>query len=538
MRTSVYLILCILALAALLLVAFGDRLSWWGNRVTEELYDRGQARLAVGDYEGARAAFQKMLEVAPGDPEAKLGLDHALRQQTLAQGYAEAEAAVDEEDWDRAGKEVAAILAVDPNFPDAQELADFVTRQRRLATLYADGGRLYDLGQWQEALSQFETVRSIDASYRAETVGEFLFVCYLNAGEALLTVDGGGVDEVTEAVRYFGQALAIHPRNRTASDSRRLGGLYLTALEALARGDTENARSELSTLVAESPAYAGGHAARRLYEMIVAAGREALAAGDIPGALDRFNRAQTLPVSDTSAAKQGAALARAATPTLPPTPRSTVTFTPVPTPWASIPSGPVTVRSGPGSAFRIVGELAQGAKVAITARLDNGAWLRVCCTAEGKEGWAPSTSLQVQGPLEQAEIVKLRSTATTPATTIVPPATPPAKRSPTPKPNLCVQGSVLNVSGGQGIAGWTVTIMDASGVEKTWRTEGSGFYQFSDLPEGTTTLTVAVPEGWRSVSPLPAALAAAPAGTCAIVDFWAEQTDSEHAPDPPATPYR
>ena len=205
----------------------------------EDLFDRGQARLAVGDYEGAQAAFAKMLKVSPGDPEGQLGLERAKRQQTLAQGYAAAEAAIAEEDWARAGTELAAILAVDLDFRDTGGRADFVSQRARLAELYAEGGRLYDLGQWEEALDQFEKIRDTDATYRTETVGEFLFVCYLNAGEELLKTAGGGFDGANAAVEYFGKALAIHPRNRTASDARRLGQMYVDALQALARDDSE-----------------------------------------------------------------------------------------------------------------------------------------------------------------------------------------------------------------------------------------------------------------------------------------------------------
>ncbi len=52
-RTALYVTLGILAVAALLLVAFGDRLPWRGNRAAEALYNRGTARLAAGDNEGA-----------------------------------------------------------------------------------------------------------------------------------------------------------------------------------------------------------------------------------------------------------------------------------------------------------------------------------------------------------------------------------------------------------------------------------------------------------------------------------------------------
>ena len=427
-RTLLYVALGILAVVGLLLVASRGRLPWQKNRAAEELYNRGQARLAVGDYEGAQATFEKMLEVAPSDQEALVGLERANRQRTLAQGYAAAELAIGDEDWERAGAELGAILAVDPTYKDARAKSDFVNQQRRLAGLYADGGRLYDLGQWTEALAQFEKVRDIDASYRAETVGEFLFVCYLNAGEALLKTEGGSLDDVKAAVDYFGEALAVDPRNDSASDARRLGGMYLDALQALARGDREQARSQLSALVAEVPDYAGGRAAQRLYDLFVAAGQDALAAGDIPTASERFSQAQALPVGDTSKARQGASLAMAATPTASPTQASPPTITPIPTPWASVPVGPVSARLGPASSYPVIGEVAPGATLAITGRRDDGAWLRVCCTTDGKEAWVPSSALEVSGPLEQAEVVKLPTATTAPTKA---PRAQPLRQSPT-----------------------------------------------------------------------------------------------------------
>jgi tetratricopeptide (TPR) repeat protein len=522
-RTILYIVLGILAVAGLLLVAFGDRLPWRENRAAEELYNRGQARLTVGDNEGALAAFQKMLEISPNDPEALLGIERAQRQDTLAQEYAAAEAAIADEDWARAAAELAKIASADPNYRDVKAKIDFVNQRQRLADLYADGGRLYDLGQWNEALAQFEKIRSIDGSYRAETVGEFLFVCYLNAGEALLQAGGGNAVDAKAAVDYFDRALGIHPRNRSASDARRLGGMYLDALQALDRGDSDRARTQLAALVAESPAYAGGQAARHLYDLMLAAGQTALAGGDIPAALERFARAQALPVNDTSAAQKGAAIAMAATPTASPTAPNTPTATSIPTPWASVLAGPVSARSGPGSAFPVIGEVVQGATVAITGRRDDGAWLRVCCTADGKEAWVPSNVLKVSGPLKQAEVVTLP--------TATPVATRPPRATATPKVNICVQGNTLNVAGGGGLAGWTVRLTDASGVERKLRTNKSGFYRFSDAIAGPATLTLDLPGGWHSVSPVPSSAVLAPGEVCAVVDFWAEQT-SNPAPTP------
>ena len=119
-------------------------------------------------------------------------------------------------------------------------------------------------------------------------------------------------------------------------------------------------------------------------------------------------------MSDTSKAQLGAKLAMAATPTASPTQPNTPTITPIPTPWAFVPAGPVKGRSGPAGSYAVIGEVAQGATLAITGRRDDGAWLRVCCTANGKEAWVPANALKVSGPLEQAEVVKLPTATAAP----------------------------------------------------------------------------------------------------------------------------
>lgn len=532
-RMALYLVLAALALAALLLVAYEDRLPWRSDPTAEELYDRAQARLAAGDYEGAQAAFEKVLDLSPSDPEARLGLERAQQQQILAQDYAAAEAAIAEEDWDRASAELASILALDPTYAEAQARSDFVVQRRRLMALYTDGGRLYDLGRWEQALEQFETIRAIDSTYRTETVNEFLFVCYMSAGEALLKTERISSDNVKAAVAYFEQALAIHPRNRTASDARRRAGIFLDALAALSAGDNDHAISHLVILMADAPTFAGGQAAKLLYDLIVAAGLDALKTGDIPAALARFERAEALPVNDNSAARQGMARARAATPT----PVNTATFTPIPVPQASAASGPINVRSGPDDSYPIIGQVAEAAVVTITARRDDGAWLRVCCVADGREGWVAASAVQVVGPLEQAEVVR-RPTPTAGAPTIV------MSRTPAPVQSVCVQGHILNVAGGHGLAGWTVRLADASGVEQIARTDEAGFYRFTDIATGLAAVRVELPAGWRSVSPLPGSIVAAPGAACAMIDFWSEQSSSAQSdpgalsPDPSPTPIR
>ncbi len=503
----------LVGITALLLIALQDRLPWTNaaEREAPELYNRGQARLTVGDYEGAQAAFQKLLELSPNDPEARLGLDRAERQQTLAQGYAAVEAAIAEEDWDTAAAELDKLLAIDSNYADVQIKADFVAQRRRLAGLYNDGSRLYDLGQWQNAIAQFEKIRKLDTSYRAEAVTEFLFICYLNAGQMLIEEANGAVAPVQQAIEYFSNALAIHPRNRPAADTRRLGSLYLDAARSLAEGNMTAAQSRLEALLAEAPTYANGVAAKQLYDLLVQQATAAVQTGDIPTAVAFYRQAQTLAVSDQTAASQGEVYALSITPT--PTPRPTSPPA-SPAPYAILRTGVLNVRSGPSTAYPVLGQVRTADPLALTGRNTDGSWLRVCCIA-GQAGWIATGLVEVQGAVAKIPIV-------TP---------PPPVISVTPRPQTplgqvaCVSGQVRNTAGAGPLAGWTIVLQASSGASQTQRTDASGAYRFSGLMPGAYTVSMTPEIGWRAVSPQANTITLSAAADCQIVDFWNERAE-------------
>ena len=162
------ILLGLVGVIALLLFA-GRRLPWTTGSGVKPRNSQSRAGAAArGRLRRRSGRVQELLEIAPASFEAQSGLAHAQRQQTLAQGYAAAEAAIAEEDWDEAAPELEKILAIDPGYSDAQAKSDFVAQRQRLAGLYADGSRLYDLGQWEDAIAQFEKTRELDSSYRAK----------------------------------------------------------------------------------------------------------------------------------------------------------------------------------------------------------------------------------------------------------------------------------------------------------------------------------------------------------------------------------
>lgn len=546
-QTWGFIALALVGVVAMLLFAFQGRLPWdvVGTRETQELYTRAQARLAVGDYEGAQAAFQKILETTPGDTEARLGLVRAQRQQTLAQGYAAAEAAIAEEDWDKAAAELEKILAVDPSYADAQVKADFVSQRRRLAGLYNDGSRLYDLGQWEDAITQFERVSQLDGSYRTEAVAEFLFVSYLNAGQALLASAGNNAEAVTRAVERFSRALAIHPRNRQATEAHRRASLYQEALRAIQQDDLNGAQTRLESLLAEDPTYANGAVAAQYYALLLRKAETALTTGDIPGALSLYRQAQTAPVQDHAAAARGEKLALAITPTPTPRPTATPPPTPIPLPLAVLQGEATPLRSGPGRLYPVVGQLPAAAQVVITGRDADRIWLRVCYSAadqgqscqtntpgaSARQGWVPYAALAVSGRMDIVAV-------------ITPIPLPTAQSGQTPRPSaqvICLGGRVLNAAGGGPLRNWIVTLQAPDGTAATARSIYDGTYKFGNLAAGSYTVSIRVEAGWRMLSPVTNNVSLTPGAACAQVDFWAEGTGGDgqgSSPRPTPTPPR
>jgi len=296
----------------------------------QELRNRGEARLAAGDYEGAIEAFQELVNLVPDDQGAQMGLAHARRLRDLAEQYAQAKAAMEKEDWEEARTHLQTILSIDAAYAEAQELLAFVERQQHLLSLYTEGMHRYDQADWQGALEKFEEVRSLDPSYRAEAIQEYLFVCYLNDGQTRLTTAGGSVEAVRLAAQRFGSALSIHPKNKQAAEERRLVSLYLEGLMAYQRQDWPQAQTWLEAVYDVRPDYAGGHLAKMLCDVYLKLGDQQRDDLNYEAALAHYRAALALEGVDCSAAEAGeqAVLLALATPT----PTSTATATPTPTP--------------------------------------------------------------------------------------------------------------------------------------------------------------------------------------------------------------
>ncbi len=420
-------------------------LAWWqgwlpgvGDRLEyETLYNRGQANLAVGDYQGAQQAFASLLELAPDrfTAQAQEGLERAARLEQVALAYEEANAAMLAEDWDTAEARLRSILAVDPVYADASSRLDQVLHQRAASTLFRAGVAAYDEGQYGQAIGQLERLTELDASYQRDAVRELLFVLYLRDGRELLATPDASADTIRQALARFGKALALRPRNVEAAEEQQLANRYLSVRQALERNDPAQAEAALLTLLAQQPDYAGGQAAELAYGLLLQRGEAAQAAGNAAAAAQLFQQAQALAVADPSQAQE--ALRQ-----LQPPATATPEMLAAPTPFVRVQGESLNVRLGPGTDFPIVGQLSAGSQLALVGRDASGDWLVVCCI-EGKPGWvaarlvsteADVLTLPVGLPPTRVPVAPTATASQTPGVTRPATATPAPAATATPAP--------------------------------------------------------------------------------------------------------
>lgn len=418
-------------------------LAWWqgwlpgvGDRLEyETLYNRGQANLAVGDYQGAQQAFASLLELAPDrfTAQAQEGLERAARLEQVALAYEEANAAMLAEDWDTAEARLRSILAVDPVYADASSLLDQVLHQRAASTLFRAGVAAYDEGQYSQAIGQLERLTELDASYQRDAVRELLFVLYLRDGRELLATPHASADTIRQALARFGKALALRPRNVEAAEEQQLANRYLSVRQALERNDPAQAEAALLALLAQQPDYAGGQAAELAYGLLLQRGETARAAGDGAAAAQLFQQAQALAVADPSQAQEAL---RQLQPPATATPETLA----APTPFVQVQGDSLNVRLGPGTDFPIVGQLSAGSQLALVGRDASGDWLVVCCI-DGKPGWVAARLVSTEADVLALPVglpptrVPAASTATpTPGVTRPATATPAPAATATPAP--------------------------------------------------------------------------------------------------------
>jgi hypothetical protein len=167
----------------------------------------------------------------------------------------------------------------------------------------------------------------------------------------------------------------------------------------------------------------------------------------------------TVPVTPT------AVWTATAPPTLPPTavPSSTPTVTPVPTvaPYGLVKTDQTNLRAGPGTNYRVLGQVSAGARVALTGTIPDRNWWQVRLS-DGMTGWLNADLVNTGGCLSCVPLV-------TPPPT--PEPTPTPRPSPTSPPTPTVVRRIASNRtdfGGQGVGGWSY-LMESARQSGNWR---------------------------------------------------------------------
>lgn len=213
----------------------------------DEHYQNGLVALNNGDYERARAHFQYVLRLDPGNSLA-------------AQGLAEAEARL--------------VAKPTPTSEAVQSLTEILFQQAQSA---------YTAQNWTEAASSLTQLRALDRDYRAAEVEAMLFDSLYNAGMAFLEQE-----QLEEGIFYLDQAVALRPLDVNAANQRSLAARYRSALRFWGV-DWERAIAELEALYASAPDYRDVF--QRLYDARVEYGNSLVEAGEMCPAEAAYTKA-------------------------------------------------------------------------------------------------------------------------------------------------------------------------------------------------------------------------------------------------------
>ena len=121
------------------------------------------------------------------------------------------------------------------------------------------------------------------------------------------------------------------------------------------------------------------------------------------------------------------------------------TDTPVSAPHFTVNSAQVNVRTGPGTAFAIVGTVEQGDRFDISGRNAAGDWLEFCCV-NGQRGWIYAQLLNVSQETSSLPLAQDIPAAPAPTNTPVPAAQPPAASSGQSCPRNCTEAHNMGMS--------------------------------------------------------------------------------------------
>jgi outer membrane protein assembly factor BamD (BamD/ComL family) len=180
---------------------------------------QGSEHLGRREWSQATAAYQQVLSLAPGHPEALAGLAEAQRQEKVATLYAEAQGHLQAGRWSEAITAFQAVLELVPTHAGAaQQLAGAQAqwehqqaeerkrrkeeaRQAELARLYAMADEAAQSKNWSKAIESFEGVLRSDPGYRDAAAR-------LAQARDALAAEQAARERESQLAKLYGEALA------------------------------------------------------------------------------------------------------------------------------------------------------------------------------------------------------------------------------------------------------------------------------------------------------------------------------------------
>lgn len=239
--------------------------------------------------------------------------------------YAQAETAVEENRISEANRLLDEILGRDPENENALRLKETLAQEDVLSNQLSEAMSVIAAKEWTEAIEILENLHD-NSGFEQETVAALLCDAYLARGKERLNHIANPRDQATvrAALSDFLAGQQICASHQDLSNQIAFASNYLAALQEDAV--LETVISILRPIVKDEPNYAAGQAALNLYQAYLERGQVRESVNDIEGALEDYNAALVLNVTDLSEAQTRQALAlqklvtvATATPTAPPT---------------------------------------------------------------------------------------------------------------------------------------------------------------------------------------------------------------------------
>jgi tetratricopeptide (TPR) repeat protein len=283
------------------------------------------------------------LALAPKDEGIKTWYAKAQRCQQLDSLYAQAEADIEDGQWDSALERLNEIMALDPTFKDASEKVDFVRSQLALEGRFIEAQNYFEQDNWNEAIRILEQLRQQAPTYKTNEVQQTLFYAHFRNGVELMAAAGDSLDLMGQAIQSFDLALAISPNDGTALAERQIADSYRQGYIAFNQQNWPQAVLTLQQVYESRPHYLDGRVSSLLCTSYLRLGDAYQAAGDLEQALEQYRNVLAIDGCDhvEAAVKEREVYTILYPPTPTPTRTPLPTHTPLPTPtWTATPLPP------------------------------------------------------------------------------------------------------------------------------------------------------------------------------------------------------